>query len=227
MNKDLIQINYWEEIVGIRTYKTKYFADINHRGLNDYKVLTSDDSGVLQNKVKTHVLKLEEKWDKIVEKQNIVRSKEEVQKESESLTKDAIKALREVDEILLFTLEIDDTINWEQLKDKSEFSVQSPERELNKLLSAIRKPSEPSSLEFPKKPEIVNFQPKLSFLDNIFKSKKEAKIERANNLFEQAIEDWEIKCTQTNENNQNLKNEFKKQVSNYEKQIAIIKLLTA
>jgi restriction system protein len=223
MTKDLIQINYRQELVGLRTFKTKYIAEITHRGLNDYKILTSDESGVLRNKVKAHVAKLEEKWDKIVQKENVVRSKEEIQKESETLTKEAIKALKVIDEILLFTLEIDDTINWEQLKDKTKFSVQSPEKELNKLLSAIRKPSEPSNFEFPKKPEIINYQPKLSFLDKIFKSKKEAKIEQANNLFEQAIKDWETKCTQTSEDNQNLKNEFQKEVLNYEKQIATVK----
>lgn len=223
MSKDLIQINYREESVGIRTIKTKYIAEITHRGLNDYKIISSDDSGVLRNKVKAHVAKLEEKWDKIVQKENIVRSKEELQKESEILTKEAIKALKEIDEILLFTLEIDDTINWEQLKDKTKFSTQSPEKELNKLLSAVPKPSEPSSFELPKKPEIINFQPKFSLWDNIFKSKKEAKIEQGNNLFEQAIKDWEVKCRQTNEDNQNLKNEFQKEVSNYEKQIEKIK----
>ena len=223
MSKDLIQINYREESVGIRTIKTKYIAEITHRGLNDYKIISSDDSGVLRNKVKAHVAKLEEKWDKIVQKENIVRSKEELQKESEILTKEAIKALKEIDEILLFTLEIDDAINWEQLKDKTKFSTQSPEKELNKLLSAVPKPSEPSSFELPKKPEIINFQPKFSLWDNIFKSKKEAKIEQGNNLFEQAIKDWEVKCRQTNEDNQNLKNEFQKEVSNYEKQIEKIK----
>ncbi len=224
MNRDLIQINYWEEIVGIRTYKTKYFADINHRGLKDYKVLTSDDSGVLRNKVKAHVSKLEEKWDKIVEKQNIIKSKDEIQKESETLTKEAIKALKEIDEILLFTLEIDDTVNWEQLKDKTKFNVQSPERELNKLLSELPKPQEPTALQLPSKPDSINFQPKLSIIDKIFKSKKEAKIEEANKLFEQAILDWDIKCSKTNEDNENLKNEFKSEVLNYEKQSEKIKL---
>lgn len=216
MNKDLIQINYWEEVVGIRTYRTKYFADINHRGLKDYKVLTSEDSGVLRNKVKAHVSKLEEKWDKIVKKQNIVKSKEEIQRESETLTKNAIKALKQIDDILLFTLEIDDTVNWEQLKDKTKFNIQSPERELNKLLSAILKPKEPTAFDFPAKPDSINFQPKLSLIDKIFKSKKEAKVEEANNLFEQAIKDWEVKRTQINEHNQNLKSEFQKEVSNYE-----------
>jgi len=224
MNKDLIKINYWEEIVGIRTLKTKYFADIKHLGLKDYKVLTSDDSGVLRNKVKAHVSKLEEKWDKIIEKQNIIKSKEEIQKESETLTKEALKALKEIDEILRFTLEIDDTINWEQLKDRTKFDVKSPERELNKLLLELPKPLEPTAIQLPIKPDPINFQPKLSIIDKIFKSKKEAKIEEANKLFEQALLDWDLKCSKTNEDNEKLKNDFKIKVLNYETQIANIKL---
>ena len=81
MNKDWIQIKYREEFVGIRTYKIKYIAEITHKGLNDFKILTSDDSGVLRNKVNAHTAKLEEKWEKIVTKENINRSKEEIQKE--------------------------------------------------------------------------------------------------------------------------------------------------
>ncbi len=223
MDKDLIQINYWEEEVGIRTFRIKYYADIKHRGLKDYKVLTSDDSGVLRNKVKAHVSKLEEKWDKIVEKQNIVKSKEEIQKESESLIKEAIKALKEIDDILLFTLEVDDTVNWEQLKDRTKFNIQSPEKELNKLISAIPKPQEPTDFQYPSKPDSINFQPKLSLIDKIFKSKKDTKIEHANNKFDEAIKEWELKCTQTNDDNQNLKNGFQIEVSNYEKQIGNIK----
>jgi len=224
MSKNLIKINYWEEIVGIRTYKTKFYADIEHSGLNDYKVLTSDDSGILRNKVKAHVSKLEEKWDKIVEKQNIIKSKEEIQNESELLTKDAIKALKEIDDILMFTLEVDDTIDWEQLKDKTKFKIPSPEGELNKLLKEISKPKEPTFLNSPTKPDSINFQPKLSIIDKIFKSKKESKIEQANDLFEQAIKDWELKCNQVNESNQKLKSKFQKEVSNYEKSIEKIKL---
>lgn len=223
MTEDLIQINYRQELVGVRTIKTKYIAEITHIGLNDYKIFTSDDSGILRNKVKFHISKLQEKWGRITQKKNIVRSKEEIQKESETLTKDAIKALKEVDELLLFTLEIDDTINWENLKDRTRFSVQSPEKELNKLLSVIRKPSEPSSFELPEKPESINFQPKLSFLDKIFKSQKQYKVEYANYLYEKAMKDWEIKYAQTSEDNHNLRHEFQKEISNYEKRIEKVK----
>lgn len=223
MTKELIQINYRQELVGIRTFKTKYIAEITHRGLNDYKILTSDDSGVLRNKVKAHVAKLEEKWENIVQKGNIARSKEQIQDEAETLTKEAIKELKEIDNILLHTLDIDDTVDWEQLKDITKFNVQSPEKELTKLLSAIVKPNEPLNLEYLNKPKSIDYNPKLSFLDKIFVSKKTAKIEQADIQFEKALTDWTQNCLEIDEDNQRLKNKFQDEFLKYEKHIEKVK----
>lgn len=223
MSKDWIQIKYREEFVGIRTYKVKYIAEITHKGLNDFKILTSDDSGVLRNKVNAHTSKLEDKWEKIVTKENIIRSKEEIQKESETLTKDAIKTLKEIDNILLYTLEIDDTVNWEQLKDKTKFKIGSPEKELHSIITSITKPKKSSSLTKPTKPDLINFQPKLSFIDKLFKSKKEAKNKQANLIYEEAIKEWEKKCIQIDKENQNLENNFINDKANYENSIRKVK----
>ncbi len=223
MTKDLIQINYRQEPIGIRTFKTKYIAEITHLGLNDYKVLTSDDRSILRNKVNAHIYKVEEKWNKIIQKEDVIRTKDEIQTESKFLTREAKRALNEIDNILLLTLETDDIVNWELLKDKTTFNIQSPEKDLYKLLLDIKKPKEPIYFELPKKPESINFQPKLSFFDKIFKSKKDVKIEQAHKLFEEALEDWQIKCTQTINNNQILKNGFQKEISIYETQIEKIK----
>ena len=95
MEKELIKIVYKTETVGIRTYRIKYIAEVTHKGLFDYKILTSDDRSILQNKVNTHVEKLEERWDKIVHKQNIVRTKEELQKEADYRTQEAISDLKQ------------------------------------------------------------------------------------------------------------------------------------
>lgn len=219
MSNDLIKINYREELVGIRTFKTKYIAEITHKGLNDFKILTSDDRGVLRNKVNAHTAKLVEKWEKIVTRENINRSKEEIQKESETLTSEAINALKEIDNILKFTLEIDDTVNWEQLKDKTKFKIESPEKKLQSIISSIEKPKKPNSILIPPKPNSNDFQPKLSIIDKLFKNKKEAKNIKANLLFEQAIKEWEAKCIQVDEENHKLNEKFKIDTQNYENEV--------
>ena len=72
MKTDLIKITYRSELIGIRTFKTKYTAEILHKGLNDFKVFSDYDNYILKNKVDVHVAKLEEKWENIVNKQNAV-----------------------------------------------------------------------------------------------------------------------------------------------------------
>ena len=59
---DQISIYYRSEEVGIRTSKIRYTAEVTHRGLNDYKAFTASDEDILENKVQSHVAKLEEKW---------------------------------------------------------------------------------------------------------------------------------------------------------------------
>lgn len=205
MSKELLEIKYWEELVGIRTYKTKYSAQITHWGLNDVKILTSDDNGVLRNKVKDHVAILEEKWESI------------------TLTKEAIRKLKEIDNILLHTLEIDDTVDWEQLKDKTKFNIPSPEKGSSILLSVIAKPNESLNIEYLIKPSSIDFNPKLSFLDKMFASKKAIKIKEADLQFEKVLKDWDQSCKQIDEENQLLKNKFHDELLQYEKDVERVK----
>lgn len=175
MDKNLIEIKYRQETVGIRTYRTKFFAEITHKGLNDFILLSAEDRGILQSKVNSQVAKLEDKWNKIVFKENVYKNKEASLKEAEERTEEAIEELKKIHNILLHTLEINDTVDWELLKDKTKFKIPSPEKELPKLLSAISKPKEPSTIAYPNKPEKENYVLKLSFFDKLIKSKKKYK----------------------------------------------------
>lgn len=217
MEKDLIKIDYRTETVGIRTYRTKYIAEITHKGLYDHKILTSDDRSILQNKVNSHVAKLEERWDKIIHKQNIVRTKEELQKEAEFRTQEAIANLMQIDNLLLHTLDIDDAVDWETLKDISKFNVLSPEKDLNKLLRNVAKPKEPVLKTYSEEPGINYFAPKFSFFDNIIKSKKTEKINSAKLLYEQALDGWKKKCNEIDNQNSKLQQEYKHSLSAYDK----------
>ncbi len=223
MRNELIEIKYRQEIVGIRTYKTKYIAEITHRGLNDYKIITSDDYGILQNKVKAHVAKLENKWDTIVQKKSIIKSKEDTQKESEYLTQQAIIELKEIDNILLHTLEIDDIVDWEKLKDKEGFNIVSPEKHLSKYLTSILKPIEPTPLSYPIKPEFTSYQPKFTLFDKLIKAKKMAKMQESQTLFEKALNDWKIRCDSIDLDNSNLRAAYENELSNYRNEVEKVK----
>jgi restriction system protein len=216
MKKDLIDIRYRSEVTGVRTYKIKYIAEVTHRGLNDYKVLTADDEDILENKVNSHVAKLEEKWEKVEEKQNIAKHQTASQKAAEEKTQAAIKALEEVDNILIHTLGIDDTIDWEKLKDKTKFKEPNPENELNRRLGEVAEPRPPIIESHPNKPREFDFEPKLSFFDKLIKSNKEKKIQQAKEGFQRAIEKWTNDCLQADKQNESRKKNYESQTAEFE-----------
>ncbi len=219
MTRDLIQVNYLQKHIGTRIFKTKFIAEVTHTGLNDFKILTSFDFRELENKVKEHKAKLNEKWNKF----NTVKTKEESIKEAELLTKDALNSLNVIENILQNALNANTAISWEKLKDNSSFVKISPENELSSLINVTLKPNVPTPFELPSKPDQSNFQPKFSFLDKIIRSKKENKINAANLVFEKSISDWERICKKIDEDNNTLNNEFKIEVSIYENRIEQIK----
>lgn len=162
MENDLIKITYKQERVGIKTFKTKYIAEVKHTKLNDYKVFTSFDKSILQSMVDTHVLKIEEKWD-------VLKNKRETQSEAFIRTIEAKKILSQIDNILLDALEIENIDYWDFFKDKKKFENKKPIR-LTPLLS---KPTMPNLKWMPKCPDIlVPEQVKLSFLGKFKKNGK-------------------------------------------------------
>ncbi len=205
MNNDLIKINYRQERTGTRTYKIKFIAEIMHKGLNDYKVLTSDNYEILRNKVNAHVAILEEKWD------------------ADERTREAIFKLQEIDNILLQALEIDDAINWERLKDKSKFDIPNPETNLNKLLGVVSKPIQPIANSKPDEPNKSKFEPKILFFDMLFKSRKDKKIYVSDTLFENAMSNWKTECETIERINQSEFDEYQSMVKKYERKLEDIK----
>lgn len=234
-----ISIKYRQEFVGIRTLKTKYIAEVTHRGLNDYKVFSSDDDYILQNKVNAHVAKLNEKWEKQEEKRIALNSKEANLKEAEEKTQAAIYSLKNTDEILSQAIDNKSIINFEKLKDKGAFKTPSPEMELNNRLAKIKKtllslPEQPNKFNYSGKPNQDKYKPKFSLLDKLLKSRKERKIQDAHNLFEKDLLDWKVNCLKIDElNEKNLRewkesclkidSDNKKELFNFEQQQESIK----
>ncbi len=216
MKEDLIDIYYHSEDVGIRTYKIKYTAEVTHKGLKDYKVFTAFDEDILENKVQSHVAKLEEKWDKIVAKQNVVNHQVASQKEAEIRTQAAIRSLEAVDNILIHTLSIDDTIDWETLKDKTKFKEPNPENELSKRINAISEPKPPVIEGYPTKPREFDYEPKLSFFDKLIKSNKDKKIQHSKDAFDRATLKWNDDCLQIDKQNEARKKNYEQQEAEFE-----------
>lgn len=162
-----------------------YRIEIKHEGLNKYREIKGKDLHVVQQKALMQELQWEEQWNKRQEmeakraaREAAAQKKEEKRNLALKLTEEAVEQLNAVEDTLAFTLEIDDKINWEDLKDYSEFHV--------------KEPIKPTRSEIPQEPNKNDslYQPKLNIIDKIFSGLKRKKINEADELFRINHEKW-------------------------------------
>ncbi|MBS4204317.1 restriction endonuclease [Lederbergia citrea] len=188
-----------------------YQIEVKHEGLNKYRVIKGSDSYVVQKKAEMQIKEWDEKWEKklVLDAKNeareqAAREKEEKKSLAMQLTNEALEQLKIIENTLQHTLDIDDKINWESLKDNSKFKKKKP-----KIPAIINEPNEP------KKDEEI-YKPKLSFLDKIISSRKQKKIEEAKTLFELSHEKWIKDCEQVIRQNEENNAEYEKLLQEWE-----------
>lgn len=206
----LHQIYYSEEYT--RNYNVRYVAEIRHTGLDSYRILRDKDEWILRNKIDAQFCKWDAVWEKMQVNLKSQREKEFNIYTAEERTQEAQQKLKEIETILFKTLDIDDTVNWDSLKDKKKFSVANSKHHLKNQLSKVASPSEPDYKNIPAEPSKDSFQPKLSFFDKLIKSKGQKKIRQAEQLYSDAIYSWKELVKQTEDINAQLKNEYQSQL---------------
>lgn len=213
---DLHDIDNSEEYT--RSYDVRYVAEIRHLGLGTYRILKDKDSWILSNKVDAQFTKWDEQWSKIVNKNKAQADKESNQNIAEERTNDAQEKLQDVENILKHTLDIDDTVDWEFLKDKKKFKVPNPKNQLDKEIKQIPIPQKTAHKNIPIEPDKKHFQPQLSFVDKLIKSKGQKKIYQAEMMYENAINEWKQLVKQTEDFNKKLDDEHSAILLEIEKQ---------
>jgi restriction system protein len=208
MNNQLHEIRYWQEQT--RSYETRYMAEIAHSGLRTYRILKDAYRGILHNKVNTQFVK----WDAMWERKQVKDAKVANQSEADQLTREARQKLQQVDNLLLHTLDIDDTVDWQSLKDKKQFKGINPRTELNREVSKLAA-DKPVYRPLPIAPDKRVYEPKLSVADKLLKFKADNKINEANMLYEQAMAGWNWAVEEVQAYN-------KKQDLHYERKLAEI-----
>ena len=104
-----------------------YVVIVQHTGLGESKDIFAKDIDVLEAKIQNSIIDLEAKWEKHLqklEKESIAQEKAEKVERARQLTQEAEEILSSFDQILTHTLDIDDAVDWETLKDKSLFKSQ-------------------------------------------------------------------------------------------------------
>lgn len=206
-----------------RSYDTRHLAEIRHLGLGTYRIIKDMDFDVLQNKVHAQFVKWDAQWANLDERERNKAEKIANQKLAEESTNEAMKKLKEVESILEHTLNIDDSIDWDSLKNKKAYSTPNPKNNLKKELESIIQPDLPNYESIPFEPEKKYFEPKLNLLDNLIPLLKSKKIEKGLNAYKNALSIWESRKKQIEEKNQVLELEYSIAIQKYEQELERVK----
>ncbi len=203
------------------------YKKITHLGLGISRVMNTDgycfnDKADFDNKDAAQFKKWDEQWAKISNKNKSQAEKEACLKIAEERTRDAKEKQKQIDDLLIHTLPIDDTINWESLKDTKKFEVPNPKNKLQSVLSSMIKTPQPTFRELPKEPDKGLYEPQLSLVDKVLKSSKEKKIRQAETLYQDAMSNWRKAVDEINSFNINLKKEYEQKIKEREEKILTV-----
>lgn len=167
------------------SYKQVYEIEIKHDGLNKYRLIRGTNWYVVQQKAAAQKLQWDEMWRKKSEAERkrvhldqLYQNKQAKKDLAVEKTYAAREAIEEISTILRATLNVDDTINWDYLKDHSDFPKPKPvRREPPKPVVIIMTQIEPKLSD-------AKYQPKLTTLDHILTSRKKEKEKEALRLFD-------------------------------------------
>jgi restriction system protein len=207
----------------IKTYTQRglkrYHIEIWHDGLGKYQLIRSDDKYVLTQKANEKIRQWNEIWEKRqaaerkrLEREQKARDIEQKKALAEEKTIKAQELLDSMNEILGHTLYIDDTINWESLKNNEKFAIPEPKKP--------KTPPEPIKAYISPEPNKSDekYTPKFGFLDGFSKKRKEKVKKEAHELYLKDKKAWELEKKEINDQYVIAKNEYISTLSKLEKE---------
>lgn len=189
---------------------SKYQANIAHIGLKQYRTISDKDLDFLDAKVQAQFEKWDEQWAK---QQNALfqsNNKEASLLEAMIRTQEAEAAIKEVENILVHTLSVDDRVNFDSLKRREGFKEASPALSLNGELRSDPPPLYPELLKPLREPLRTDslYQQKFSFIDKIIPYLKNKKISMMDELFELDHGTWLSDKAKIEKRNNELDDEY-------------------
>lgn len=181
-----------ESARGILTYRQELW----HEGLNKHRVVRGGDRGVVTRTAHLQATEWESRWH---ERQS--REAERVRRDASKAlaaerTAEAQRGLEALERTLAHTLAVDDTIDWDQLKDRSPFPEAAPVAPL-----APGYPAEPSRQD-------GRYDPRLGILDKLFSARRAAKEARSVEMWQKDHEEWRMRKQRLEEAHRRRQGEF-------------------
>lgn len=172
---------------GIPTYSLELW----HDGLKKHRLIRGESESIVKLKASLQIDEWEDRWAMVdareqerAQKATGRRQQEERKSVAAEQTAEAQKELDGLSSLLKATLSVDDTINWDSLKDKTPFPEKEP------TLQAA--PREPTLLTLPREPNSLDskYVPSLGILDKLIPSRKERLIAEKKAVFESDHRAW-------------------------------------
>lgn len=182
----------------------RYQLELSHRGLRKHKVIKGDDAGIVRRKAELQSAEWEEKWGVQEAKAKDERRRARNQSSAEEQTRDAQTAIRVIETLLGHTLTLDDTVDWEGLKDYRPFTTPAPVAE---------NPPKPPRKPLPSDQRYV---PQIRLFDRLIPARKRRRIQEARQLFDAEMGEWERAAAEAAEAAERLKAEHEVAVGRWE-----------
>lgn len=207
-----------------KRYDVRYIAEIKHLGLGKFKILKDAESYILKNKINAQFKAWDDQW----AKQELKRIRDENREFSHSVasekTLEAQENYNDLDNLLMYSLELDPSLNWASLEDNTKFDEPHPKENLDNEMRSIRKPSSPTFLAKPKEPNDDDFKPMLGFLDKLISSQKRKKVEAATAAYQHAMAGWLSLCKDVDNQNREITEVFQKETDRYNAKIRELRI---
>ncbi len=180
--------------------------EVTHSGLDKYRLVRGTDQYVVQQKAAVQQAIWEGMWWRKTQREKRAREYYSMVDRALLRTGEAEEKIKALETILQRTLSVDDTIEWESLKDKTLFP--------------IPKPMIPTLEEVPDPPDETShvYQPIFDDLDNIIPSRKREKINAARAHYESDVEHWVKKKEAVLKHNSELDIDFEKKQQAWEEE---------
>lgn len=211
----------WEEYT--RSYDTRYCAEIEHLGLKTHRIIKDYDNTLLNRKVEAQYEKWANTWNLMQTRNQVQALRELNQSLADDQTQEAKAQLEQVEQLLLHTLDIDDSVDWDELKATAKFSEPYPEKRYETEIRKVNKPVAPVYKQAPNPPDTAKFEPDLDILDKIFKFFGDKKRRAAQERFERAHQNYSIKQQAVEDENRILLANYNRLQAEADEQISLLK----
>lgn len=186
----------------------KYQAHISNSYLIKNRTLSAYQKFDLEYKINMQFMS----WAKIErnmrEKATTFALRLNQKEQAEEQTRNSIELFNSIDNILHYTLTVNDAIDWNTLKDSGEFYLPKPPRKRDEKIREWEIEHKLILDAVPVAPNAQSYTPILSFWERLISKKRKSKENYCASEYEKDYQNWLNKCAVTKQNNQEKQEDY-------------------